>query len=253
MDFMNPTMNIVLDDIENIPIIIKKEDDIASIVDRNIKISKQDWDSFETSWNFENHPLIKWKTFKSDYADEEFKNNIESSYEEYKSNANAQFDVLKQNEEELNKIFIDIYGLQDELTSEESDKDVTIHKIFDNKEDIPEEMKNSQYALTKLDVIKSFISYAVGCMFGRYSLDEDGLIYAGGEFDSSKYLELLADKCIVYPDLHDAKLQDFYKEMNPIKLLKGHLLKPGEYDDLMAKIQEINGYSIEEAVEEAKN
>lgn len=73
------------------------------------------------------------------------------------------------------------------------------------------------------------------------------------EFDSSKYLELLADKCIVYPDLHDAKLQDFYKEMNPIKLLKGHLLKPGEYDDLMAKIQEINGYSIEEAVEEAKN
>ena len=208
MDFMNPTMNIVLDDIENIPIIIKKEDEIASIVDRNIKISKQDWDSFETSWNFENHPLIKWKTFKSDYADEEFKNNIESSYEEYKSNANAQFDVLKQNEEELNKIFIDIYGLQDELTSEESDKDVTIHKIFDNKEDIPEEMKNSQYALTKLDVIKSFISYAVGCMFGRYSLDEDGLIYAGGEFDSSKYKTFKADTDNVIPITENKYFED---------------------------------------------
>lgn len=73
------------------------------------------------------------------------------------------------------------------------------------------------------------------------------------EFDTVKYLELLADKCIVYPDLHDVKLQDFYKEMDAIKVLKKHLLTPGEYDDLMQKIQEINGYSIEDAVEEAKN
>ena len=73
------------------------------------------------------------------------------------------------------------------------------------------------------------------------------------EFDTVKYLELLADQCVVYPDLHDVKLQDFYKEMDSIKLLKRHLLNPGEYDDLMQKIQEINGYSLDEAIEEAKN
>lgn len=73
------------------------------------------------------------------------------------------------------------------------------------------------------------------------------------EFDTVKYLELLADKCIVYPDLHDVKLQDFYKEMDAIKVLKKHLLTPGEYDDLMEEIQKVNGYSIEDAVEEAKN
>ena len=73
------------------------------------------------------------------------------------------------------------------------------------------------------------------------------------EFDTVKYLELLADKCVVYPDLHNVKLQDYYNEMDSIKLLKKHLLNPGEYDDLMQKIQEINGYSLDDAVEEAKN
>ena len=73
------------------------------------------------------------------------------------------------------------------------------------------------------------------------------------EFDTVKYLELLADNCIVYPDLHNVELQNHYGEMDAIKLLKKHLLNPGEYDDLMAKIQEINGYSLDEDIEEAKN
>ena len=73
------------------------------------------------------------------------------------------------------------------------------------------------------------------------------------EFDTVKYLEMLADKCVVYPDLHNVDLQNHYGEMDAIKLLKRHLLNPGEYDDLMQKIQEINGYSLDEAVEEAKN
>lgn len=73
------------------------------------------------------------------------------------------------------------------------------------------------------------------------------------EFDTVKYLELLADKCVVYPDLHDINLQNHYGEMDAIKVLKRHLLNPGEYDDLMAEIQKINGYSLEEAIEEAKN
>lgn len=73
------------------------------------------------------------------------------------------------------------------------------------------------------------------------------------EFDTVKYLELLAEKCILYPDLHNVELQNFYNEMNPIKVLKKHLLNPGEYDDLMEFIQSANGYSLEDAVEEAKN
>ena len=73
------------------------------------------------------------------------------------------------------------------------------------------------------------------------------------EFDTVKYLELLADRCVVYPDLHNVELQNFYGEMDSIKLLKKHLLNPGEYDNLMSEIQKINGYEVDEAVEEAKN
>lgn len=210
LKLINPTINVQAVDLMKLPILIDgtKLSAINVAVSESISISKQDWDSFEISWNFEKHPLIIWKSLKPDYADEEIKYDIESAFEEYKSNANAEFNVLKQNEEELNKIFIDIYGLQDELTPEESDKDVTIHKIFDSKEDIPEEMQNSQYALTKLDVIKSFISYAVGCMFGRYSLDENGLVYAGGEFDSSKYKTFEADADNIIPITENKYFED---------------------------------------------
>ena len=118
------------------------------------------------------------------------------------------FDTLKANEEELNRIFIDIYGLQDELKPEEEDKDVTVHRIYDKKEDIPESMAKSQYALTKQDVIKSFISYAVGCMFGRYSLDVEGLAYAGGEWDWGKYKRCLPDKDNIIPISDDEYFED---------------------------------------------
>ncbi len=73
------------------------------------------------------------------------------------------------------------------------------------------------------------------------------------EFNTVKYLEMLVDKCVVYPDLHDVKLQDFFGEMDAIIMLKRHMLTPGEYDDLTQKIQEINGYNLEEEIEEAKN
>jgi type II restriction/modification system DNA methylase subunit YeeA len=118
------------------------------------------------------------------------------------------FDTLKANEEELNRIFIDIYGLQDELKPEEEDKDVTVHRIYDKKEDIPESMAKSQYALTKQDVVKSFISYAVGCMFGRYSLDVEGLAYAGGEWDWGKYKRCLPDKDNIIPISDDEYFED---------------------------------------------
>ena len=101
-------------------------------------------------------------------------------YLEWQTECEQRFQQLKANEEELNRIFIEIYGLQDELTPEVDDKDVTVHRIFDTKEDIPENMKGSNYVRTKRDEIVSLISYAVGCMFGRYSLYNEGLLYAGG-------------------------------------------------------------------------
>lgn len=114
----------------------------------------------------------------------------------------ARFQQLKKNEEELNRIFIDIYGLQDELTPDVADKDVTVHRVFDSKDDVPESMKGSNYVRTMRDEIVSLISYAVGCMFGRYSLDVDGLAYAGGEWDESRYKTFLPDEdnCIPVTD-----------------------------------------------------
>ncbi len=133
---------------------------------------------------------------------------IKDNYLAYKAECNARFDQLKANEEELNRIFIDIYGLQDELTPDVADKDVTVHRIYDTKEEIPEEMRGSAYVRTKRDEMVSIISYAVGCMFGRYSLDEEGLAYAGGEWDASKYKTFIPDKDNVIPICDDEYFED---------------------------------------------
>lgn len=151
-----PTIHCQCGDVANIPVI---EDDtkafnIESKVDENINISKFDWDSFETSWDFEKHPLVSYST-----------NKMSTAFALWSEECVERFNQLKANEEELNRIFIDIYGLQDELTSEVEDKDVTVRKA-DLQRDI-----------------KSLISYAVGCMFGRYSLEREGIVYAGGNFD----------------------------------------------------------------------
>lgn len=108
---------------------------------------------------------------------------ISDKYTAWKAECNARFAQLKANEEELNRIFIEIYGLQDELTPEVADKDVTVHYVVDCKEDIPEGMRGSAYVRTMQDEVKSLISYAVGCMFGRYSLKRDGLVFAGGKME----------------------------------------------------------------------
>ena len=112
---------------------------------------------------------------------------ISDKYEQWKEECEQRFLKLKENEEELNRIFIDIYGLNDELTPDVADKDITVHRVYDSKDDVPESMKGSNYVRTLHDEIVSLVSYAVGCMFGRYSLDVDGLAYAGGEWDESKY------------------------------------------------------------------
>ena len=145
-------------DIKRLPFIevnsnIKEK--IDNIVSKNVEISKMDWDSFETSWDFIKHPILIYK---------QNVRTIKQAFNNWSAFVEKQFHQLKFNEEELNRIFIDIYGLQDELTPEEDDKDVTIRKA------------------DRVRDIKSFISYTVGCMFGRYSIDADGLIYAGGEW-----------------------------------------------------------------------
>ena len=127
---------------------------------------------------------------------------ISDKYEQWKAECEQRFLKLKENEEELNKIFIDIYGLNDELTPDVADKDITVHRVYDSKDDVPESMKGSNYVRTRHDEIVSLVSYAVGCMLGRYSLDVDGLAFAGGEWDSSKYQTFIpdADNCIPITD-----------------------------------------------------
>ena len=187
LDISNATINYQPGDIANVPVQYNQIPQVEEIVEKNLEIAKIDWDSFETSWNFIQHPLIRLKdNMRFMVTDNNIKPAsyfLQDIYHAWINECEERFAKLKANEEELNRIFTTIYGLQEELTPEVEDKDVTIYRIFDNKEDIPESMGNSKYALTKQDVIKSLISYAVGCMFGRYSLDIDGLAYAGGEWD----------------------------------------------------------------------
>ena len=133
---------------------------------------------------------------------------ISEKYAAWQAECEERFQQLKKNEEELNRIFIDIYGLQDELTPDVADKDVTVHRVFDSKDDVPESMKGSNYVRTMRDEIVSLISYAVGCMFGRYSLDVDGLAYAGGEWDASKYKTIIPDRDNIIPICDDEYFDD---------------------------------------------
>ncbi|KIU23956.1 BREX-1 system adenine-specific DNA-methyltransferase PglX [Weissella cibaria] len=133
------------------------------LVEDTISISKLDWDTFETSWDFDRHPLL------SKIAEHNRNWTLKDAFEVWAKEAQDRFNQLKSNEEELNRIFIDLYGLQDELTPDVADKDVSV-RIADEVRDV-----------------KSFLSYFVGLVFGRYSLDVPGLAYAGGDWDDSKY------------------------------------------------------------------
>ena len=178
LDMLNPTVNFPIDTVASAPYLEADTERIECLVKENISLAKSDWDSFEASWNFKKHPLI------GNYS------SITKAYNSWERQCDERFNQLKANEEELNRIFIDIYGLQDELVPEVEDKDVTV-RIADLQRDI-----------------KSFISYAVGCMFGRYSLDVNGLAYAGGEWDASKYTTFEADKDNIIPICDDEYFQD---------------------------------------------
>lgn len=179
LKFISPTLNFPPGYIEMLPYPGIRDHSITEKVQDSIDISKKDWDAYETSRAFKQHPFIIFSNTK-----------IKSSFGKWEQHTETQFNKLKTNEEGLNKIFIEIYNLQNELTPEVEDKDVTIRKA-DLERDI-----------------KSFISYAIGCSFGRYSLDEEGLIYAGGEFDLSRYETFPADKDNILPILSGAYFED---------------------------------------------
>ena len=180
LDAMNPTMHFQPGDIGRLPWKWQtdNEKEIDRYVDQNVDISHKDWDAFETSWDFQHHPLLR-KVLT-----------IAEAFDQWQVECDDRFNQLKANEEELNRIFIDIYGLQDELTPDVEDKDVTVRKA---------ELARD---------IRSFISYAVGCMLGRYSLDADGIAYAGGEWDASKYASFPADKDNIIPICDDEYFED---------------------------------------------
>ena len=194
LEIVAPTINYQCGDIANIPVIWVPNKVIGETVDKNIAISKSDWDSFETSWDFAEHPLVKWShdlwdatsigaTMAYYYHGErpEASCPVELCYLLWQGECNDRFAKLKANEEELNRIFIDIYGLQDELTPEVEDKDVTVRRA-----DLARD-------------IRSLISYAVGCIFGRYSLDKPGLAYAGGDWNPDQYHTFTPDADNVIP------------------------------------------------------
>jgi hypothetical protein len=172
LEVLNPTMNFSCGIIGLLPYEAMYSKIINDLVTKCIEISKNDWNSSEISWDYQHHPLFRKVP------------TIAKAFEQWNKECDNRFTSLKINEEELNRIFIDIYGLQNELTPEVEDKDITIHKANLDRD------------------IHDFISYAVGCMFGRYSLDEDGLIYAGGEWDNSSYKTFLPDddNCIPITD-----------------------------------------------------
>ena len=208
LDFLSPTVSFEVGNVSKVPFLfdIGNEKIICDITDKCISLSKFDWDSYETSWDFQRQPLNRSIPRLAD------------AYTSWNTECEQRFLQLKANEEELNRIFIDIYGLQDELAPEVADKDVTVHRIFDTKDDVPESMQGSSYVRTKRDEVISLLSYAVGCMFGRYSPDKPGLVYAGGDWDA------------VYRMQHETYLV----EGQPIRLADGKILavKPTGYNQI---------------------
>jgi type II restriction/modification system DNA methylase subunit YeeA len=184
LKFVSQTMQFEVGHIKTIPVttnIFSFKEVIKNLTVELINRTKTDWDSFETSWDFKKHPFL---THKGDAK------TIEQAYNNWAEYTEKQFNKLKANEEELNRIFIEIYGLEEELTPEVPDEEITIRKA-DRERDV-----------------KSFISYAVGCMFGRYSLDEEGLVFAGGEFDPSRYRTFNADEDNIIPITDDEYFDD---------------------------------------------
>jgi hypothetical protein len=194
---------------------------VLKLTNENVELAKNDWDSFETSWDFKRHPLLTFASIeclgelRTYYQDENGHlvdkwttlnmNTLEDAFMMCQNFTELYFSQLKKNEEELNRIFIEIYGLEDELTPEVEDKDITIRKADLGRD------------------IRSLISYAVGCMLGRYSLDVEGLAYAGGEWEADKYTTIIPDKDNIIPITDEEYFDDdmVARLVNSVKVVYG--------------------------------
>ena len=163
LEVLSPTLDYNIGGLNNLPF-VDVPDNAIETCKECIRDSAYDWDSFETSWDFKKHPLLRNVS------------TISEAFTQWQAECDDRFNQLKANEEELNRIFIDIYGLQDELTPEVEDKDVTVRKA-DLQRDI-----------------KSLLSYAVGCMFGRYSTYKDGLLFAGEPYSLQAFADKMNDR-----------------------------------------------------------
>ena len=179
---LNPTLNVTPIVVKQLPYLETRES-TERIAKDCVSLSRFDWDSFETSWDFQRHPLV------TPAIDQHYML-LSDCWRDWERACAERFAQLKANEEELNRIFIDIYGLQDELTPDVDDKDVTVRKADLSRD------------------IRSLISYAVGCMVGRYSLDKPGLAFAGGAWDASQYVTYPADKDGILPITDDEYFAD---------------------------------------------
>lgn len=204
---MSDSIHYLAGELSKFPVFLADQRIVNPIVENCVTLAMDDWNSYETSWDFKRHPLVRLQLAGAyAWGDKPPVIRLTSAYNAWKLECEGRFDKLKANEEKLNRIFIEIYGLQDELTPEVADKDITVHRIFDTKDDVPESMKGSNYIRTKRDEIVSLLSYAVGCMFGRYSLDVDGLAYAGGDWDAV----FKHDPSVIDPDGKNAVLAGDY-------------------------------------------
>lgn len=163
LEVLSPTLDYNIGGLNNLPF-VNVPDNAIETCKECIRDSVYDWDSFETSWDFKKHPLLRNVS------------TISEAFAQWQAECDDRFNQLKANEEELNRIFIDIYGLQDELFPEVEDKDVTVRKA-DLQRDI-----------------KSLLSYAVGCMFGRYSTYKDGLLFAGEPYSLQAFVDKMNDR-----------------------------------------------------------
>ena len=212
LEILAPNMKFEVGQMALVPIIKKQSNYIDDLVRKTVDIVKSDWDSFETSWDFKLHPLVENQQYAATYHFDEQNSpahHISAAYQMWVATTERRFQQLKTNEEELNRIFIDIYGLQGELTPEVEDKDVTVRKADLGRD------------------IRSLISYAVGCMFGRYSLDKPGLVFAGyskieqttktldGEDpELEKFAKQNADGSVSYGSYYHEVNQDNYKSFS---------------------------------------
>lgn len=205
LNTISQTINYNAGDIANIPIIFPQEESIKQTIDQLtqecIEISKEEWDSRETSWDFTKNELLKHLLPKGTLC-EKSDSKLETAYNNYCSYWKEQFYKLHANEEELNRLFIDIYELSDELTPDVELKDITILK----QESIIND--NNELEFKSDEIMKQFISYAVGVMFGRYSLDSDGLVVANLNQDYPKVTTFEIDDDNVIPVLEDDYFSD---------------------------------------------